>query len=247
MNDISLALRIALAGALLVIVACGSSNSGSPGDAGPDQTTSDVIGSSDAVEEVPSSPESGMVESGAPDSAPDAGLPAPPAFGTQIDRMGRPAVNTALNHTFDTNAVTQGAAKNAYNADSNPANWTTYIPEIKANLAVYDGLDTVCGNQLGFGALGGPDYSTLATVLSADALWLNTASLTCTRYLAVELNALGIVNTDCGGRTLTENTIDATYNALAGTFATTPLPITNGSMAPSSNPSATFPYLATPH
>jgi hypothetical protein len=246
MNDISLVGRIAIASALLTLVACGSSNAASPADAGADQTTSDVMGA-DTAEDVSAPTEGGTTESGAPDSAPDSGLPAPPALGTQIDRMGRAAVTTALIHTFDTNAVTQGAAKNAYNADSNPANWSTNIPQIKTNLAIYDALDTVCGNQLAFGALGQPDYTTLATVLSADALWLNTASTTCTRYLAVELNALGIVNTDCGGRTLTENTIDATYNAMAGTFATTPLPITNGIMAPSSNPTATFPYLATPH
>ena len=35
----------------------------------------------------------------------DTSPPAPPALGAQIERMGRPAINTALNHTFDGDAV----------------------------------------------------------------------------------------------------------------------------------------------
>ena len=63
---------------------------------------------------------------------------------------------------------------------------------------------------------------------------------------------LGVANTDCGGRTPAENTLDVTYNVLAGTLtpATLPAnpgPATNGITAPASPPSATFPYLATPH
>ena len=180
-------------------------------------------------------------------SAPDASsqIPAPPALGSQIDRSGRPVGNAFLNHTFDPNPVTPGAAKDAYNADSVPAHWATYAPAIKASLAIYDGLDTVCGNQVAFGALAQPDYTTLANILVADFLWLNTASTTCQAYLSVELNALGRTNTDCGGRTLTENVVDVTYNALTGTSPANAT--TNGITAPSSAPSTTFPYLATPH
>jgi hypothetical protein len=171
--------------------------------------------------------------------------PPPPTLGTQIDRMGRPAINTALDHTFDPNPMSQNIAKDAYNADKDPTHWATFIPEIRANLAIYDGLDTVCGNQAGYGALTNPDYLTLATVLSGDVLWLNTASTTCMQYLGVEFNALGVTNTDCGGRTLAENTIDVTYNALAGTFVTNVA--TNGIKVPASAPATTFPYLAAPH
>jgi hypothetical protein len=39
-----------------------------------------------------------------------------PALGAQVDRMGRPAINTAANNTFNTNAVAADAAKDAYNA-----------------------------------------------------------------------------------------------------------------------------------
>ena len=38
-------------------------------------------------------------------------IPAPPSLGAQIDRMGRPAINTALNATFELDAGTKGAKK----------------------------------------------------------------------------------------------------------------------------------------
>jgi hypothetical protein len=163
--------------------------------------------------------------------------------------MGRPAVNTALDHTFDPTCTAMTCApKDTYNADNMPGNWAgAYVAQFKANLAIYDGLDTVCGNQAAFGALTLPDYTALATVLAEDALWVNTGSTTCQQYLGVELAALGIANTDCGGRTLTENVIDFTYNAVAGTYTANPPPVTNGITAPASAPSATFPYLASPH
>jgi hypothetical protein len=87
---------------------------------------------------------------------------------------------------------------------------------IAANLAILDGLDGVCGNQL----LAGPTavagrYKTLAAILADDQLFVNTASGTCQQYLAVEANAVGVTNTDCGGRTPLENTIDVTYSVVA--------------------------------
>ena len=163
--------------------------------------------------------------------------------------MGRPAINTALNHTFDTSAA-KGPAKDAYNADSLPAHWSTNVPEFEANLAIFDGLDTMCGNQAAYGALGSPAYTTLATVLAGDVLWVNTAGTTCQQYLGVELNLLGVANADCGGRTPSENVIDLTFNAVART-------LTPGGPEPRSGdrrhqgtsiaPSSTFPYLASPH
>ena len=84
------------------------------------------------------------------------------------------------------------------------------------NLAILDSLDTVCGNQL----LAGPTatagrYGTLAGVLADDRIYVNTSSGTCAQYLAVEANAVGIPNGDCGGRTFAYDTIDTTYSVLA--------------------------------
>jgi hypothetical protein len=157
--------------------------------------------------------------------------------------MGRPAINTALTGTFDPNCTKATCpAKDSYNANSSQATWTTdYGPGMAAYLGIYDSLDNTCGNQPGFTAAAG--YSTLAGVLSNDVLWLNTGSTTCQQYLGVEFAILGIANTDCGGRTLTENTLDVTYNVLAGTPQGT---ATNGITAATKAPSTTFPYLAAP-
>ncbi|MEO8361274.1 MAG: hypothetical protein ABI672_14680 [Vicinamibacteria bacterium] len=143
--------------------------------------------------------------------------PAPPALGAQIDRMGRAGVNTALTAPFDLNATTHNATQDSYNAASVPSGWgASFTSRIASNLAILDSLDTVCGNQL----LAGPApvagrYNTLATVLADDQVYVNSSSGTCNVYLAVEANAVGITNTDCGGRTPLVDTIDRTYSVLA--------------------------------
>jgi hypothetical protein len=143
--------------------------------------------------------------------------PPPPALGTQIDRIGRAGVNTALVDPFNLNSAAKGANQDTYNAASNPSQWTAaFQGRIATNLAIFDGVDTVCGNQL----LAGPAptsgrYDTLASVLADDQLYVNTSSGTCTTYLGVEANAVGIANNDCGGRTPLYDTIDRTYSVLA--------------------------------
>lgn len=143
--------------------------------------------------------------------------PLPPSIGTQIDRMGRAGVNTALTAPFDLNTTSKGATQDGYNAASSPAQWaSSFSSRVASNLAILDSLDTVCGNQL----LAGPApvagrYNTLAGVLSDDQIYVNSSSGTCTTYLAVEANAVGIANTDCGGRTPLVDTIDRTYSVLA--------------------------------
>jgi len=149
--------------------------------------------------------------------------PPPPALGAnQIDRMGRAGVNTALtNPFFDETVATQEqiheAVQDEYNAATNPAQWPTmFQAEIAGNLAILDSLDRNCGNQLlaGSTATAGR-YNTLAGILADDQLYVNTASGTCAQYLAVEANAVGISNTDCGCRTPLGDSIDTTYSVLA--------------------------------
>ncbi len=173
--------------------------------------------------------------------------PAPPALGAQVDRFGRPAVNTALNNTFNGNATAAAAAKNSYNADKNSATWAaSYKGEIAANLAILDSLDTNCGNQLLAAAppVTAARYGNLATVLADDRQWVNSASASCTQYLAVEANAVGIANSDCGGRKLGYDVIDTTYSVLAiGMLGG----VTDGIAAVAAKTNGTtFPYLAAP-
>ncbi|MEZ4296029.1 MAG: hypothetical protein R3B70_13720 [Polyangiaceae bacterium] len=144
-------------------------------------------------------------------------FPPAPKLGAQIDRMGRPAINTALNHTFDNNPEQADQAKDGYNA-AGKAMWSSYVSEIQTNLAILDSLDTDCGNQLlADAAKNDPSrYATLAGALADDRLYVNADGGACTTYLAVEADATGILaNTDCGGRRLAYDVIDISYSVLA--------------------------------
>jgi hypothetical protein len=245
-------LSAAFGGTLAGAVGCGTgddSSSTTPGaDAGHDATTDGAA-------------TDGGAHDGAATDA-EAGTPLPPALGAQIDRFGRPAINTALNHGFDPDASTSGPAKNSYNADTDAGAWVSeYTPEFEKNLAILDSLDTTdagtgCGNQLFAGALdAGPGrYGTLASVLADDRLWINTAATSCTQYLGVELIATGVLANDggadggptneCGGRKLTYDVIQTTYSATAIGQASG---FGDGvSAVPSKTNGTTFPYLAPP-
>jgi hypothetical protein len=149
--------------------------------------------------------------------------PPPPSVGTvQIDRMGRAGVNTALTNPFYRESVASEELQHEmvvddFNAASDPSQWVARFSSlIASNLAILDSLDRVCGNQVLAGPAPVPGrYKALADILADDQLYVNTASGTCNQYLAVEANAIGIVNTDCGGRTPLENTIDITYSVVA--------------------------------
>ncbi len=119
----------------------------------------------------------------------------------QIDRMGRPAINTAL-----INLLNDTGLKDQYNSAQDPSTWAgLFQAEISANLAALDTLDGVTGNAL-------LDADTLASVLVNDVLLINTSIATCDAYLAVELNVAG----QCGGRTLARDVIDDTLGAVVG-------------------------------
>ena len=141
------------------------------------------------------------------------------ALGAQIDRMGRSAVNTALIGTFNPDATTRGALKDDYNQAADSSAWVAlFAGEMSGNLAIYDSLDQVCGNQLlaAEGPAAPGRYDGFAAVLADDMLYVNTAADECGVYLAVEANATGLIpNDNCGGRTPNDDTMDVTYSALA--------------------------------
>ncbi|HEY2517749.1 MAG TPA: hypothetical protein VGI39_43065 [Polyangiaceae bacterium] len=232
---------------------------------GDDTNTSNPSDASTAADSTSTTPDTGTP--GNPDTGtvttPDTGTgsetgggnPAPPALGTLVDRMARPAINTALNHAFDGNATTAGAAKDAYNADTDAGGWVpAYSGQFAANLAILDSLDKGalandgggCGNQPYADPDAGADrYKTLSSVLAADMLWLNTASTTCSQYLAVELNATNVMaNTDCGGRALPYDVIQTTYSIVSG-VGLTGFGSGVSAVAAKTN-GTTFPYLAAP-
>jgi len=119
----------------------------------------------------------------------------------QIDRNGRPAINTALINLLPSTGT---ALKDAYNRAEGLANWTQFQPEIQANLAALDTLDGRANAVLPAAALAG--------VLVDDRLIVNTSIAACDEYLAVELGVAG----KCGGRTLARDVIDDTLGAVVG-------------------------------
>ncbi len=184
----------------------------------------------------------GQGGSGAPQPR---GADNPPTPGAQIDRMGRPAINTALIGTFDADEDAKNALKDEYNA-ALPPDWPMFVDEIQKNLAILDGLDATCGNQLA--ADNNPDdrYAFLAAALADDQLYVNSTVGECGVYLGLEAEALEVVEAGvgkCGGRTLTDDVIDRSYSVLAaGIFTGVDDTITENDVAFLDE----FPYLAPP-
>ena len=144
----------------------------------------------------------------------------------QIDRMGRPAINTALTQTFSPDSAAKDMRKDEYNAEDDPSAWSEYVPDFAAALAILDSLDTDsgaetgCGTQLAIGAPTEPGgdtrYDALAGVLADDQLYVDSTTNACVAYLGVEAEALAIVEEGgCGGRTPAYDVIDTTYSVLA--------------------------------
>lgn len=203
-------------------------------------------------DETPTTPDAGMMAMPDMGTTPDMGTPdmgtmppPPPALGsTQIDRVGRAGVTTALVSVLQPSEP-RGQARDAYNG-ADPAQWSTFMDDIGGNLAVYDSLDTNCGNQVLAGANAEAGrYNGLAGALADDRLYVRTTATSCGQYLAVELDATGVAaNMDCGGRTPGYDTIDVTYSALAiGAVSG----VGDGVAADDATHSSdTFPFLAAP-
>jgi hypothetical protein len=143
----------------------------------------------------------------------------------QIDRMGRPGINTAL-----VDLLASTGKKDAYNRAVDPAGWAAaFTGEFTGNLTALDTLDGVSGNAV-------LPPATLAGVLVDDRLIINTSIATCNAYLAVELGVAG----QCGGRTLARDVIDDTFGAVVG-------PGVSDFVANDSTFLTDFPFLAPPN
>jgi hypothetical protein len=140
----------------------------------------------------------------------------------QIDRVGRPLTGNALLAPLAPDEVSDNL-KERYN-EANPATAAPFVPEIEKTLALYDGFDGKCGNQLlADRAEQSPArYRTLAVLLADDRLWLNSESTVCTQFFAVELanltgqSGLAIDSYfDCGGRAPDYDAVDVYRSLLA--------------------------------
>jgi hypothetical protein len=194
----------------------GAKSGGAPGSGGAEVMAG--AGGDDSGSGGASGGEAGSPDAGSGGMGPE-GVPRgpdnPPELGPQIDRMGRPAINTALTEAFSGDDEAKGMAKDAYNAAA-PGDWSDFQAEFETSLGILDALDAECGNQLLAGAGGSSVYETLAGVLLDDQLYVNTDKGTCGEYLGVEAEALGLVpDGTCGGRTPNDDVIDRSYSVLA--------------------------------
>jgi hypothetical protein len=205
--------------------------------------------------------------SGSGSGSGSANIPPVPALGTQVDRLGRPAINTALNHGFDPDAASAGSAKDAYNADGSPGGWSQYAAQFASNLAIIDALDGVCGNQVlynnslgGGGSATATSYGELASILADDELYMDTKIGTSdvgsahVNYLSIELEVAsegGLVHTTCGGRDPNNDVMATTYSAIAigETGFTLPgfAPKLSDGATDHTDLTADFPFLGEPH
>lgn len=205
---------------------------------GDDDTSTSTTSTTASTSSAGGAGGTGAGTGGSPGTGGQGGDPGPtfppaPALGAQIDRMGRPAINTVGSKTFD--KAKRDAALDAYNAQGDMSKWAAFAPDIAASLAVLDALDKAdnanaamagCGNQV---AAGGKTtkgaYDTLAGVLADDRLWVKlSAKGGCGLYLAVEANFLGVTNDLCGGRTPVDDVVDESYSLLSGAFDFAKLP-----------------------
>lgn len=174
-------------------------------------------------------------------------FPDAPLLGAQLDRVGRPLINLALTNLFQIvpGEVNVEVSRQLYNDDGDESRWAAQYGhrQLAFNLAVYDAMDQVCGNQplADLAAADDTRYDPLALVLADDRLYVNLDVTTCKKYLAVELG-----ETDCGGRAPLYDVATATYSLLI-TGARTGV---DGGVAVKAQgtPSSTdFPFLARPN
>jgi hypothetical protein len=180
-----------------------------------------------------------------PDNSQVQEIPQRPAVGAQIDRMGRPAINTALNNTFNGDKAAKDAAKDKY-SKAGPGEWMSFAADFMGSLAILDSLDTVCGNQL-IADAASSRYAALAGVLVDDQIYVNAASGECGTYLGLEAEVVGAVPAGaggCGGRTPADDVIERSYSVLAaGALAG----IDDGITADDGVQTEAFPFLGAPN
>jgi hypothetical protein len=208
-------------------------------------------------------------DSGNPDAP---SFPSPPTLGAQIDRLGRPAISTALVAVFTAAGAGKTAQRDTYNHATDPATWKTTMlqtnvtieREFEVNLAKFDAIDrglavpgAGCGNAMKYSGPPSPaSYQAAADLLADDQIYVDTSKATCTVYLDLEIELASsgsFVHKTCGGRTLTYDVIDVSYSVLAaGTDglnqATNFSPkIGDGVAAHGDVKNDTFPFLGAPH
>lgn len=142
------------------------------------------------------------------------GNPPNPAGADRIDRAARPAISAALISTFNPPARQDDLDRYNKSGNANPV----FIPIMASSLAILDGLDGECGNQLGIDlALGNP-YAPLATALDDDQIYVQSDREGAgSAYLGVEGEAFGVLRPgqgSGGGRVPGDDVVERSYSVL---------------------------------
>lgn len=131
----------------------------------------------------------------------------------RIDRAGRPAISAALISTFDPDA--READLDAYNKSGNYN--LDFRQTVETSLAILDGLNRVCGDQLMAGTEANR-YRPLATTLLDDQVYVQSDRTGAgSAYLGVEAEALGAVGPgqgSGGGRVPGDDVVERSYSVL---------------------------------
>lgn len=165
----------------------------------------------------------------------------------RFDRLGRPLSKNALVGLTAPEGVDK-TMEEAWNR-ATPETSSSFVDDMEKSLALYDGLDGICGNQIlsNRAAVSLDRYRPLALLLTDDRLWVNAASSNCTQLFAVELAALAgrsDLSADCGGRTPTYNASNTWRSLLV---SGSPTGVDDGLEHDEHEPSTTeFPFLAPP-
>ena len=122
------------------------------------------------------------------------------------------AITAALVGTFDIEDATE--IRDGYNRSS--IGNGQFLETMQRNLAILDGLDGTCGNQLLYDADEEAPYGPLATTLLDDRLYVNRGDASSV-YLGVEAEAAvdGFTMGAAGGRQPGDDTIARSYSVLA--------------------------------
>jgi hypothetical protein len=148
--------------------------------------------------------------------------------GNQIDRMGRPAINTVFipPNPFEAGSTLPGNPEDMFNATKPKNDVATWTAEVVNTLLFLSSLD-------------GSPYTTaeanaIASVLLPDILTIDTSS------------SAGFVSGPLNGRQLADDVIDLELVVVTGGFPGTPA-VSSDCVANDSAFTNTFPYLAPPN
>jgi hypothetical protein len=139
----------------------------------------------------------------------------PPALTRLIDRTGRPEISAALVAAFEPDEEARREAQRRYNAASLDS--TEFRATFEKSLALIDGIDGVCGNQLWPDPTTRPRYRSLASLLLDDQIYVHGRRLGGSVYLGLEAEAAGVLDGArgaAGGRAPGLDVVQTTYSAL---------------------------------